>query len=106
MPASPPSSCGRRRSGASIRRLPSVLSLKKADASRGDSIETRLEIAFAPQPNDLVRHLPLAKQQQRRNRPDAIFSRQLLVLVDVYFADPHLTIVFLGQLVQDRRDHL
>src|SRR6266404_461412 len=74
--------------------------------SCGDFFETGLEIAFATQADNLVGDLALAKQEQSGNGPNAIFGGESLFVVNIDFYDLDAALVFLGQLVEDRANHL
>ena len=50
--------------------------------------------------------LPLIDEQERRNGADTVLRRERLLFVNVDFADLDLAVVFIGQFIQQRRDHL
>jgi hypothetical protein len=70
-----------------------------------DAVKAGLEIALAARANDLVGDLAFIEQQQGGNGANAVLGGERLVFVNVHFADFHLAIVFVGQLVEERRDH-
>ena len=56
--------------------------------------------------DDLVGDLAVVEEQQGGNGADAVFGGQRLMFVNVDLADFHLAIVFVGEFIQQRRDHL
>src|SRR5690242_9641759 len=69
------------------------------------AVEAGLEVAFAAQAAHLVHDLAFLEQEQGGDGSDAKLGREVLVLVNVHFADADAAIVFVGQLVEDGRDH-
>ncbi len=67
-----------------------------------NAVEAGFEFAFAAQSHDLLSHLPLMKEKQRRNGMHAILRRQPLIVLDVDLADLHPAAVFLGEFIQNR----
>ena len=64
-----------------------------------------LEVALAARADNLLGDLALVEQQQRGDGADAVLRGERLLLVNVDLADFHLAVVFVGELVEQRRDH-
>src|SRR5262249_3118937 len=90
-----------RRAGGS-RRLPRARRIVTLDVAVKERRQLRLR-----QRTDLLRfHVAVLEQHQRRYAADAVLPRDLLVLVHIYLRDLELARVFLGDLVEHRRDRL
>jgi hypothetical protein len=85
--------------GKRLERAPSAFSGR-------DAIEFAFEIALAAEANDLIGNLSAAEYQKRGDGTDAILGGQSLVLIDIDFADLDPPVVFRGEFIEDRRDHL
>ena len=75
-------------------------------ALSSDLIEAVFQIALALEANDLLGNLPVLKQQQGWDGANAILGGQALFVIDIDLADFDPPIVFVSQLIEDRRDHL
>src|SRR5437868_7906307 len=70
-------------------------------AQRCDSAE---QILFACHAGDLVADLSVFENEQRRDRTNVEFEREVLVLVDVHLADGKATVFLTRDLIDQRRD--
>ena len=70
-----------------------------------NAVQTGLEITPAFGANHLLGDFTLVKKQQRRNGAYAVLGSERLMVVNVHFADFHPAIIFVGQFVEERRDH-
>src|ERR1044071_3918482 len=85
---------------ATGRRAPSI------DKRSGrDAVEAVLQVALALEADNLLGDFALVEHQQRRDRSNAVLRGKLLLLVDIDLGDLHPAIVFLRQLIENRRDH-
>src|SRR3954462_7375691 len=76
--------------------------IKRSDVAVKESRE--LGLRQRPHPGRL--DVAVLEEHQCRDSPDAELGRHILVLVDVDLRDLEAPFVFLGDLVQDRRDRL
>jgi len=70
-----------------------------------DAVKAGFEIPLAAQTDDLVSHLAFIKQEQRRYGANAVFGGDPLLFIDVNLDDFDPALVFISQLIQNRRDH-
>ena len=70
-----------------------------------DAVEGGFEIAFAFGTAKLVDDLAAFKEEERGQGVDAVLGGQILLFVGIHFADFDFTIIFGGELIQERRDH-
>src|SRR5690606_851839 len=70
------------------------------------SVDEGLELRLGDGPDLLGGDGPVAEQQKRWNSANVVLRRRLWILVDVELHDAQPVLVFLGDCVEDRRDHL
>lgn len=55
--------------------------------------------------DDLVLHFAVLEEQEKGNRANIVFHREVARIVDIDFADFGLLAKFAGELIDDRPDH-
>jgi hypothetical protein len=75
------------------------------DFSSLDTVETCFEIALAFCADHLFGDLSFVEEQQRGNGTNSILRRERLLFVNVDLADFDLAVVFVGEFIEQRRDH-
>src|SRR5947207_501246 len=78
---------------------------KFGSAELRQRLEPAEQVLLARHADDLITELAVLEKEERGDRPDVVFHREALVLVDVHFRDLHRARFFLRDLVDERRDH-
>ena len=72
----------------------------------GQGEEFCLELIFGDAgADDLILHFAVLEKQEKRDRANVVFDREIASIVDVDFADLCLVAEFSGELVDDGPDH-
>ena len=76
-----------------------------AATSNRHAIEAGLEVVLAAQADNLFGYLALIEKEQGGDGANAVFGSDALLVVNVDLADADFAVVFVGEFIEDRRDH-
>jgi hypothetical protein len=75
-------------------------------SSSQEAVKPCLKLFLAPQADDLLGYLALMEEQQSGDVHDTKLTSQLLLVIHINLANLHPPVVFAGQFVKNRRQHL